>query len=136
MEASWYMKLRINKGDAECLADMDQALDKANLRKWFIEYDPPANNGYMFDTHPNFKEIHKHMTTLDRHSGTSYAITCRHLKKILCMGYHVYEMTKLMDNMILDLKVSNDPELVKQGQILEQYRDGKISYADMRSHCG
>lgn len=136
METSWYTSLRINKGDAECLADMDQALDKANLRKWFIEYEPPANDGYMFDNHPNFKEIHKHMTTLDRHSGASYAITCRHLKKILCMGYEAYQMSRMMDNMILDLKVSRDPELVKQGQILELYRDGKISYADMRSHCG
>lgn len=134
MELSWYIKLHSN--DGKYLHDLDHALDKANLRKWFIEYEPPANDGYMFDTHPNFKEIHKHMELLNDHSGASYAIICRTLKKILSLGYQTYESSRLLDMTIRNLKASNDPELRKQGQILEQFREGKISYADMRAHCG
>lgn len=134
MELSWYTTLHAD--DGKYLHDLDHALDKANLRKWFIEYEPPANDGYIFDEHPNFKEIRQHMNLLKDHSGASYGITCRMLKKILCLGYHIYETTRLLENTIQQLQTSNDPELKKQGQVLQQFKDGKISYADMRSHCG
>lgn len=134
MELSWYTKLLPDFG--AYVHDLDHALDKANLRKWFTEYEPPANDGYMFDQHPNFKEIHKHMKLLNEHSGASYAITFRTLKKIVCLGYHVYETNRILDMTIQQLQESDDPELKKQGRVLQQFKDGKISYADMRSHCG
>lgn len=134
MELSWYTNLHPDFGTY--LHDLDHALDKANLRKWFTEYDPPAKDGYLFDDHPNMKEIHKHMILLDQHSGTSYAITCRTLKKIVCLGYSTYESSLLLDRMIDTLMKSDDYELKKQGQTLKDFRDGKLSYSEMRGLCG
>ncbi len=134
METSWYTTLHPDLGIY--LADLDDALDKANLRKWFIEYTPPAKDGYLFDDHPNMKEIHKHMRLLDQHSGASYGITCRTLHKILCLGYSVYENNLLLERMTKTLLDSNDHELKKQGQALKDFQDGKLTYAEMRGLCG
>ena len=52
------------------------------LYYWFINFEPDANDGYMWTSHPNIDKISK-LVDSDGHSGASFAICCRETKKFL-----------------------------------------------------
>jgi len=52
------------------------------LYYWFINFEPDANDGYMWTSHPNIDKISE-LVDSDGHSGASFAVCLRETKKFL-----------------------------------------------------
>ena len=94
-----------SKYDREMLIGAHQVITNLELWNWMRHHKPDHNSGYMFWTHPNMGRI---MSELDKgpvgHSGSSFAITMRHMEYIADHGYDAY-MLKIVAN--VDLTSSN-----------------------------
>lgn len=63
--------------------------------KWdFFENDPPKNTGYMFWHHPYLLVLNNELGE-DGHSGASFAICLRHMRKIKQLGWEHYVQNAL-----------------------------------------
>lgn len=115
----------------ELLDDAYQALQDSKLEEWFVQYNPPEDKGFMFANEPHLETINKHMKLMSSHSGFSYGWTMRTLQ---------YELRKqpkhLLNTMIKEGQQSPNPEIQKQADALNDFKEGKISYAEMRMLCG
>ena len=49
------------------------------LKDWFMAFDPP---NFMFNPHPNLQKLAK-LVDSDGHSGASFALCCRSVKRRL-----------------------------------------------------
>ena len=67
------------------LQDAYDAISQCELWDWMGQYNPHANEGFMFSTHPNLAKIQEKMKHND-HSGTSWAWTMRVMQAIAKAG--------------------------------------------------
>jgi hypothetical protein len=56
-----------------------EGVNKHQLWEWFRTYEPPADKGFMLDSHPNV-EIMAKETEKEGHSGASFAMTLRYIQ--------------------------------------------------------
>jgi len=71
------------------------AVSQLELWQWMKEFSPEANNGFAWSNHPNIKQIAIKMESLPNppgHSGSSFAITMRHLEYIAKNGIEQYKI--------------------------------------------
>ena len=73
--------------EATLYADADQAITKAGLWGWLKEFNPRADEGFMFSSHSNIDVISSHMKLADQHSGASFALTMRTMEYIAKNGW-------------------------------------------------
>jgi hypothetical protein len=115
----------------EYLEDAYQALQDSKLEDWFVEFNPPEDKGFMFANEPNLEILNKHLKLYSSHSGSSYGWTMKTLQ---------YELRKqpkhILTVMIQESKKSSNPDIREQGKALEEFKEGKLTYAQMRERCG
>ena len=70
------------------LKDAYDAITKAEA--WELMARDPGEGGYMFSTTIDLSHVHKHMRSLDSHSGASYGIMMRHMHYIANNGWEAY----------------------------------------------
>jgi hypothetical protein len=80
-----------------------EAVNKLHLWDWFRTYEPPADRGYMFDTHPNIDLM---MTATDSmgHSGATFGITMRYLQTMAID--RIANPNKFKSNSLTDLIIN------------------------------
>ena len=78
----------IDAYEATLLNDAYQAITTANA--WDFVRDFNDDGGFMFSRRPELVTIHKHMTCMDDHSGSSYGITMRIMQRIARIGLEAY----------------------------------------------
>ena len=71
----------------ECvmLEDAYNAISQCELWDWMATFNPHANEGFMFSTHPNLERISSAMKYAG-HSGASWAWTLRNMQAIAKVG--------------------------------------------------
>lgn len=75
-----YFRTDFNKLAKEAEDNMIRVLNEnPQLKKWFIEYEPPH---HMFNSHPNMIKL-TNLVNSDGHSGASFALCCRSVKRKL-----------------------------------------------------
>lgn len=70
------------------------AVSQLELWQWMKEYTPEENKGFAWSNHPNINRITEKMESLPDppgHSGSSFAITMRHLEYIAKNGLDEYK---------------------------------------------
>ena len=70
------------------------AVSQLELLGWLKEFTPNSNEGFMFSSDPNIYKIIGRMESLPNppgHSGSSFAITMRHLEYIAKHGIDKYK---------------------------------------------
>jgi len=70
------------------------AVSQLELLGWLKDFTPNGNDGFMFSNEPNIYKIIGRMESLPSppgHSGSSFAITMRHLKYIAKHGLDKYK---------------------------------------------
>jgi len=77
-----------SESDRRLSSDLYQAITKAEA--WEIMKQDPGEGGYMFSSGWGEENIHKHMTTLDEHSGASYGICMRQMQYIAKNGWEAF----------------------------------------------
>jgi hypothetical protein len=82
--------------DRVTYGDFYQAITKAEA--WELMKQDPGEGGFMFSTTWNGKHIHKHMTTLGKHSGASYGIGMRQMQYIAKNGWEAFVSAMLRTN--------------------------------------
>ena len=78
-------ELMYSEHDAEMLNDAYDAITKCNLWDWFREFEPHANEGFMFTSHPNLDILHSNLKYTG-HSGASFAMTMRVMQLVARSG--------------------------------------------------
>lgn len=126
-----FKTLNYDTMSTQYLEDVYQALQDSKLEDWFVEYNPPEEKGFMFSNHPNLDIIHKHMKLYGDHSGASYGWTMRTLQLELRK-----QPKHILTVMIEESKKSSNPDIREQGKALEEFKEGKLTYAQMRERCG
>jgi hypothetical protein len=76
------------ESDRRQYADFYQAITKAEA--WEGIKGEPGEGGFMFSRGWGEENIRKHMTTLDEHSGASYAIGMRRMQYIANNGWDAF----------------------------------------------
>jgi hypothetical protein len=71
---------------------------KVTAEAWELMKQDPGEGGFMFSTTWNGKHIHKHMTTLGKHSGASYGIGMRQMQYIAKNGWEAFVSAMLRTN--------------------------------------
>ena len=69
------------------------AVSQLELWDWMKNFNPKSDEGFMFTKHPNAYRIIEKMESLSNppgHSGSSFAITMRHLEYIAKNGIDKY----------------------------------------------
>jgi len=77
-----------NESDRRQYTDLYQAITKAEA--WELMKQEPGEGGYMFSSGWGEENIHRHMTTLDEHSGASYGICMRQMQYIAKNGWEAF----------------------------------------------
>ena len=77
-----------DESDRRQLADFYQAITKAEA--WELLKQDPGEGGFMYSRTWNGEHIHKHMTTLDEHSGASYGLSMRNMQYIAKNGWEAF----------------------------------------------
>jgi hypothetical protein len=73
---------------ADELKDAYDAITKAEA--WELMAQDPGEGGYMFSKTIDLSRVHKHMRSLDSHSGASYGIMMRSMQYIAVNGWEAY----------------------------------------------
>ena len=71
------------------------AVSQLELWQWMKEFTPKADEGFAWSKHPNIDRITEKMESLPNppgHSGSSFAITMRHLEYIAKNGLDQYKV--------------------------------------------
>jgi hypothetical protein len=71
------------------------AVNQLELLGWLSNFCPRDREGFMWSSHPNIKKICDKMESLPDapgHSGSSFAITMRHLEYIAKHGIEEYKV--------------------------------------------
>ncbi len=75
---------KISQNDRVMIETAFKSLQILELTEWFMNYDPPEDRGYMWDTNETKNKIvTKIAQDYPGHSGCSLAITMRTLKGII-----------------------------------------------------
>jgi hypothetical protein len=77
------------------------AVNQLELWKWMKEYIPENDKGFMFSDHPYINRIMAKMESLPNppgHSGSSFAVTMRHLEYIAKHGLDEYKVFANLGN--------------------------------------
>ena len=89
---------KIEPGDFSFMADKGwatacqagyKAVEQTQLWSWLASYEPDANKGFMFSSHPNLALINNTLE-YDPHSGASWACMMRELQHIAKYGWESY----------------------------------------------
>jgi hypothetical protein len=70
------------------------AVNQLELWSWLKDFEPAENEGFAWSKHPNVSMIGMKMASLPDapgHSGSSFALTMRHLEYIAKNGMHKYK---------------------------------------------
>ena len=70
------------------------AVNQLELLGWLKNFTPNSNHGFMFSSDPNIHKIIGRMESLPNppgHSGSSFAITMRHLEYVAKHGLDKYK---------------------------------------------
>jgi hypothetical protein len=71
------------------------AVNQLELLGWLRNFSPRNTEGFLFSSHPNIRKIGDKMESLPDapgHSGSSFAITMRHLEYIAKHGMEEYKI--------------------------------------------
>jgi hypothetical protein len=71
------------------------AVSQLELWSWLKDFEPAANEGFAWSEHPNVIRIGEKMESLPNspgHSGSSFAITMRHMEYIAKNGLDQYKI--------------------------------------------
>ena len=71
------------------LQDVDNAITECNLWDWLKTFEPGADRGFMFTSHPNIDKISSKMK-YNGHSGFSFAWCMRHMESVAKDGWEKY----------------------------------------------
>ena len=74
--------------DAHLLNDAYQAITTAEAWDYIRDFDGPK--GFMFSNDARLQDIRKHMTTMDLHSGASYAFVMRAMQYVAKFGIDAF----------------------------------------------
>lgn len=125
--------------EATMLEDMDRAITECQLWNWLKEFEPDEGKGFMFTEHPNLDTIVSKLRH-NRHSGSSFAWCMRNMQSVAKLGWERYcqdiVASRQFDGITQAFASSSDPERQKQAEAMKKFKDGELSYAEMRALCG
>lgn len=75
---------------AALYADADQAVTKAGLWDWLVEFSSRRDRGFAVTDDPRLDIIMSHMKLLDQHSGASLAVMLRAMEFIAKNGFEAW----------------------------------------------
>lgn len=118
--------------EATILQNMDRAITDCGLWEWVATFEPEGE----FVEHPNFRKISDKLLR----GGENFGWCMRNMQLVAKLGWEKYcqeiVANRQFDRITEAFAKSSDPEKQKQAEAMTKFKEGKLSYAEMRELCG